>query len=526
MLTACAPRPQVPSPGHINSQQLPESSDISNIPPLIQHKPFVPPPQPSQPLDTYTVTVTNVPVDQLLFALARDAEIDIDIHPNIQGNITLNAIGQTLPHIMQRIAEQIELRYEINANHIKVYPDKPYFRLYKANYVNMNRQTVTEIKVSTQSISKIDDIAEDGQQATSGENDNDSTTHVRNSSDNFFWQSLRQGINALLGHHDSETNSDVIIHAETGIIMINAKHWQHQKIQYFLDSVLDSAQRQVLIEATIAEVVLKNEYQAGIDWKRIAGDYTYEQSLISGRLNNPPFYGIEYANPVSAIGNISAALRLLEQFGNVKVLSSPKIMALNNQTAVLKVVDNVVYFNIDAVPRTEATNLLTGASSVSYVIDTKPKVLPVGLIMNVTPQISENDIVTLNVRPTISRITKYVTDPNPVLAQAGVSNPIPQIQVREMESILQVGNGNIVIIGGLMEDSVEQKTDAVPVLSKLPLIGDLFTHRHDIYSKTELVIFLRPTIIKNASIEADLNQFRHFLPDGQAENYPRTGLNF
>lgn len=528
-MTACAPQPQVPSPGHINTDSLPKKPDISaDIPPPVQQMPFIPPPQPTQTLETYTVTVTNVPVDQLLFALARDAEINIDVHPSITGNVTLNAIEQTLPQIMQRIAEQVELRYEIKDTYVKVFPDLPYQRLYKINYVNMSRQTVTEVKVSTQSISNIENISGEGQSSSTGgqgEGDNDSTTQVRNTSDNLFWQTLTKNIKSLLGSVD-EDNPNVVINAETGIVMINAKHQQHEKIQLFLDSVLESAQRQVLIEATIAEVTLKDEYQAGIDWKRISGDYTYEQSLTSGQLTNSPFYSIEYTNPNSVIGNVTAALRLLEQFGNVKVLSSPKIMALNNQTAVLKVVDNVVYFSIDVVPQTQATNVSSGVTFVNYVVDTEPKVLPVGLIMNVTPQISDTGLVILNVRPTISRITKYVQDPNPELALAGVSNPIPQIQVREMESILQVGNGNIVIIGGLMEDTIEQETDAVPVLSKLPLIGDLFTYKHDTYSKTELVIFLRPVIVKDASLEGDLRQFKTFLPDNQAENYPNTGIKF
>lgn len=528
-MSACAPQPQVPSPGHINTDSLPKKPDISeDIPPPVQQMPFIPQPQPTQTLETYTVTVTNVPVDQLLFALARDAEINIDVHPSITGNVTLNAIEQTLPQIMQRIAEQVELRYEIKDTYVKVFPDLPYQRLYKINYVNMSRQTVTEVKVSTQSISNIENISGEGQSSSTGgqgEGDNDSTTQVKNTSDNLFWQTLTKNIKALLGSVD-EDNPNVVINAETGIVMINAKHQQHEKIQLFLDSVLESAQRQVLIEATIAEVTLKDEYQAGIDWKRISGDYTYEQSLTSGQLTNSPFYSIEYTNPNSVIGNVTAALRLLEQFGNVKVLSSPKIMALNNQTAVLKVVDNVVYFSIDVVPQTQATNVSSGVTFVNYVVDTEPKVLPVGLIMNVTPQISDTGLVILNVRPTISRITKYVQDPNPELALAGVSNPIPQIQVREMESILQVGNGNIVIIGGLMEDTIEQETDAVPVLSKLPLIGDLFTYRHDTYSKTELVIFLRPVIVKDASLEGDLRQFKTFLPDSQAENYPNTGIKF
>lgn len=514
----CAPHPAKPSPGHLNTADVPATAP-EDIPPIVQHDPFVPPPQPTAPVETYSVTVTKVPVDQLLFALAKDANINVDIHPSIQGIVTLNAIEQTLPQILARIAEQVDLRYEITDNHLRVFPDKPYLKLYRVNYVNMSREAQSEVFISTQSISNIEQISEEsGTSSTSstgsGEEDNNSTTRITNTSNNLFWQRLENNINVILSLENIDEQSqetNVIVNPESGIIAIQATHKQHQEIQKFLDAVLESAQRQVLIEATIAEVRLSDKYQAGIDWQRISGDYSYTQSFLGGQLSSSQFYAIEYNNPNSRIGNISATLRLLQTFGAVKVLSSPKIMALNNQTAVLKVVDNIVYFKIEAKPETRATNLVSGDVQTSYTTVTTPRVLPVGLIMNVTPQINENEVVTLNVRPTISRIIRYVNDPNPDLARAGVTNPIPEIQVREIESILKVNSGNIAIIGGLMEDDVEEKTTGIPVLSRIPVLGDLFSYRENNYIKTELIIFLRPTVIKNASLQGDLQPYQRYL---------------
>ena len=247
---------------------------------------------------------------------------------------------------------------------------------------------------------------------------------------------------------------------------IRATHKQHEEIQRFVDQVLANVQKQVLIEATIAEVQLSDQYQVGVDWQAISGSgsFTYKQSFIGANLANPPFYSFGYHNPTSRLGDLSATVRLLEQFGKVKVLSSPKIMALNNQTAILKVVDNIVYFTTDI-------EINDSQNSTRETITTEINTVPVGLVMSLTPQISDNDVVTLNIRPTISRIINFKADPNPILAEAGTVNLIPEIQVREMESVLKINNGDIAIIGGLMEDVIDQKTQGVPVLSKLPLIG-------------------------------------------------------
>jgi general secretion pathway protein D len=526
LLNACAPQPPLPSPGHINTDHISPPKD--EIPPLIQQRPFVPPPQPAPPLETYTVVVDDVPVDQLLFALARDAGLNVDIYPGITGNITLNAIDQTLPQLLERIAKQIDLRYQIDGNHIIISPDLPYMRLYKVDYVNLSRDSKSEVAVSTQIISDINRVGNTGGGSggsTSGENN--STTQITNESNNRFWETLEKNIHAILANHSSNTQNNqpmetnetsVIVNSEGGVITVQATHRQHQEIQTFLDQVLANVQRQVLIEATIVEVRLTDQYQAGVDWQRIHGDFNYNQSLIAGNLGNAPFYSFTYTNPQSKIGNLTASVRLLEQFGSVKVLSSPKIMALNNQTAILKVVDNIVYFTTEVeINETETRSRERFSTEINTV--------PVGIVMSITPQVSENDTVILNIRPTISRIIDYKTDPNPVLAQAGTVNQIPQIQVREIESILKINNGEIAIIGGLMQDTTDQNKNSVPWLSQLPVVGDLFSYRNDQYIKTELVIFLRPIVIKRASLSGDLQDYRVYLPNSsQPDGHAPTGF--
>jgi general secretion pathway protein D len=141
--------------------------------------------------------------------------------------------------------------------------------------------------------------------------------------------------------------------------------------------------------------------------------------------------------------------------------------------------------------------------------------VPIGFVMAVTPQVSDGEQVTLNVRPTISRIIGYVEDPSPALAEADVVSLVPEVQVREVESILKVASGQIGVLGGLMQDTVDKSTDGIPGLSRIPWLGNLFSYRDDSASKTELIIFLRPVVIRQADVNADLRSYQKFLPSEQ-----------
>lgn len=279
----------------------------------------------------------------------------------------------------------------------------------------------------------------------------------------------------------------------------------------------------MLIEATIVEVRLNQNYQQGIDWQYFnqgaAGRAIGQGSSTRSFSVNPTTGAFEATTTnstlPSAIGNtlfslafrrgdFLTAIKLLENFGTLRVLSSPKLSVLNNQTAILKVVDNFVYFQVKSDTSQGQTSTLTN-------LTTTPQSVSVGLVMSVTPQISESNSVMLNVRPTISRITGTKRDPHPSLT---IPNLVPEIQTREMESLMSVNNGDIAVLGGLMQDVVNNNDDAVPGVSKIPFLGNLFTYRNDVTTKTELVIFLRPTVIRDASVQGDYSSFRSNLPRG------------
>jgi general secretion pathway protein D len=493
------------------------------IPDVVRTPSLVVPPAPEEKVELYSVVVQDVPARELLFVIARDAALNIDVHPEITGNVTLNAIDQTLPQILTRIARQVDIRWHLDRPNLIVEMDKPVLRTYRIDYVNITRKSKGEVSVAT-SISTTGSPAVGDSGGGSG-GSNNSTTVLSQESNNTFWATLAANLHAILGESGGAASGgeagaaagagSVISNPESGLISVRATTRQHEEVQRYIDLLMTRSLQQVLIEATIVEVKLGDRYQAGVDWSSLArGGWRFGvvQSLLGSNLVDPPVttMTIDKSGDPDAI---TGTIRLLEQFGDIKVLSSPKVMALNNQTAMLKVVDNKVYFTIDVTPGTVSDGVTTPATYTSTVHS-----VPVGFVMAVTPQVSEGDQVTLNVRPTISRIIGYVDDPNPVLRgdpftlTAAVKNRIPEVQVREVESILKVASGQIGVLGGLMQDTLDKSTEGVPGLSRIPLLGNLFSYRDDSASKTELIIFLRPVVVKQADVNGDLRRFKEFLP--------------
>lgn len=501
-----APEPAPPGDGHLTV----EPAVPSSIPPLVDQVPYVPPPVPAPAEEKYTVVVNDVPIRELLFAVARDAAVNIDIHPGIGGNVTLNAIDQTLPQILERITNQVDIRFQQIDGTYVIAPDTPRIRSYRIDYVNMVRDSDLQMQVSTQ---------------IEAAGSNNSGSNIHSVSNNRFWQTLTANLMALLGEAvpiDAEgklpASDKVIANPEASLVLVNATQRQHRRIQAFIDDVLVNAQRQVLIEATIVEVRLDDRYQTGIDWNLVRQAGTSGLGSALSLVGTPaageiPTLVLNYTDPNKEGLDVSATISLLDQFGDTRVLSSPRIMAMNNQTAVLKVSENRVYFTIEGTIRD--TENSTGLARRETIFTTTAHTVPVGFVMNVTPQINENDVVLLNVRPTISRIIGHVRDPNPSLVLGSgkeIVSEIPEIAVRELESLLRLNNGQIAVLGGLMQDSVFKGANRVPLLSRLPVLGQgLFTGRSNDTAKTELVVFIRPVIVRNPSLRQDLGEYRRFL---------------
>ena len=498
---------------HINEASVASASPPSDIPAIVAPVPLVTPPAPQVEPELYTVVAQDVPIRDLLFSMARDAGINIDVHPDVQGTISINAIEQTLPQILERITRQANIRWSMDSSgNMVVEPDAAYWKNYQVDYVNVARNATTAADVSTAITSGIGE----GGAATGN---NNSSTNMTQSSANNFWPTLSANLSNILGEAaaSGDIASSVVTNPESGVISVLATSRQQAEVATFLESVQTRSLYQVLIEATVVEVDLNDNYQAGVDWSTISrssGGISFSQQVTSPDLAVAPT-SILTLNRRSAPDEVAAIISLLSQFGDSRVLSSPKIMALNNQTALLRVVDNTVYFTIEVEQGTEGG---IGIPQRPTVYTTTVHTVPVGFVMTVTPQVGENDQVTLNVRPTISRIVRYRNDPSPALKQFDVVNSIPEVQVREMESIMKVFSGQVAVLGGLMQDSLDTGVDGVPYLSRLPGIGGLFSYTNEKASKTELIIFIRPVVIKQASLNVDLEAYRSYLPANGVES--------
>lgn len=552
-LAGCAAPPAPPtSKDHLQAPAV----VAGKAPDFVLAPPLPTPPRPTARQEVYSVVVQNVQVQDLLFALARDAKLNVDIHPAITGTVSMNVRDQTLTEILDRIARQVDLRYEIQGRNLSIVADTPFIRSYRVDYPNIQRDATNSISTSTSVAST--GAAPGG--AGAGTGSNASMSEISSKSNNRFWDTLVGNVRDMLTE-TATTPADAAVPApasapvasasaappaaasaapaaaatataggrteltsvmanpESGHLSVRATQRQHERVREFLGRVMNAARRQVLIEATIVEVDLSNRYQQGIDWSLVKPNGTaFDSSFTISPKGSSG--GFQTGGAVSSLSSltltgpsvfkgydITGMLNMLESFGTLRVLSSPKISVLNNQSSVLKVVDNKVYFTITA---TAATSTTTGG-----VTTTTPATytstfnsVPIGLMMSVTPQISESSEVILNLRPTISRITGFATDPNPDLAKSNVVNRIPEVQTREMESVLRVQSGGVAILGGLMQDSRNNNSDEVPLLNRLPLLGNLFKYRDEASKKTELVIFLRPTVLTDPSLDGDFKDFR------------------
>lgn len=643
-LVACALPPQTVSESHITDKL----DSTLRLPPASLEPvrlPALPPaPVARSPEELFNVVVNDVSIKSLLFALARDNQWNIDIHPSISGKVTMSAKNQTLGQLLERIKAQTDIRYEITNNLLRIEPDTPYLISYPVDYVNLLRETSSQISVSSMLganspgggsgstltsttenkfwntlISNVCQIVltanqnrnqrdesqererqrerEDrlrlaldltrglhsapnghaGNRSASDTNPANASHASANAANSLGMASMLEqvltgesnlsGVVALppttsnlmngnrgngtqrvnwgaqLSHLDSTSlqglganagiqcgapqssvsqsvtshrNNPLMVNKESGLLGVNTTSKGHEKVRAFLDRVMAGARRQVLIEATVVEVQLSAAAQSGVNWSQLISSgaakglgVNLSPSTSSLLTSNAATITYNGSNPT--FGTISAAISLLESFGKTKVLSSPKLSVINNQTAVIKVIDNYVYVSIGYTPA--QINATTGVVISPAVYNSTVNTIPIGFVMTVTPQIADSGEVTLGIHPNITRVISTIVDPNPALLTATppITNLIPVVQSREMESILRVQSGEIAVLGGLMQDSDMQTEEGIPGINRGAL-GALTGARSARKTKTELIIFMRPVVIKDSSLNGEYKEYKSQLP--------------
>jgi general secretion pathway protein D len=449
----------------------------------------------------FNVEVVNVPVKELLYALARDAGIDIDIHPEINEKVSLIAKNQSLRQIVARLSNMIPIRVKPHAQRLIVEPDRPYYQRYPVDYLNIQRTLVLKTQIASSLLNQ------PAKGRAAEQESNTSSMLLHGGLENQFWPRLKGAVCQILlstssRWHQSQCNgvldkaerSDVTLYPEVGLLIVHGTQHQQKEVEAFIAEVSHYAKRQVLIEATLIEVELNEGYEAGIDWSLLmGGDMQVTGQLLASNLAIPPFVFFSRAGSHRLQGVIKA----LETFGHTKVLSSPRIMALNNQTAVLKVVNEEVYFTLQI-----KEDFNRDGEVKQQKFESQLHTVPVGLIMNVTPQIAADGMITLHVRPSITSIGGYKDDPAVSLhatkQNAPIKSQVPILQVREFDSMLSIPDQHIAVLGGLIRDDQRVGNESVPFLGRIPLLGGLFQYQNRRKKKSELVIFLRPQVVNYA----------------------------
>ncbi len=307
------------------------------------------------------------------------------------------------------------------------------------------------------------------------------------------------------------------VNRQAGLVSVFAPERLHSKVNDYMTALKRSVSSQVLVEAKVLEVSLTDEFSAGIDWSvafddfggvgfgsQAAGGFVRGILDVDGSLASNSQINFQR-------GDFGAAVDALSRFGTVQALASPRLTVLNNQSAALNVARNVVYFEVE----TELATSDNGAPPVQS-FDTNARTVPEGVLINVQPAIDlDTAQISMAIRPTITSIEGFTNDPNPALAAANVESPVPVVNVQEFDSVIQMNNGQAVILGGLIQDRVQSTRNGVPVLGEVPLFGGLFRNQQDSIQKTELVVFLKATIVQggNSVTPTDKDLYRTFSSD-------------
>ena len=439
------------------------------------------------PFPPLSIKAYDVEINALLTELFKGTEFSFFLNSSIEGRATIQANELPLNVVLDELCNQLQIEYIYKDDTFIFSPIKSYWQSYSLDYVHISKTSVDSIDMQM----SVANAKSQGQKALSN-------TQVKVTAENNFWQSVQRNLENFIVDGSEQK---LVVSPETGTVTVFAPKSQQYAISTYLQKLKTRINRQVMIEATVVEVALNDEFQSGIDWK-IFNSALFNGDEIGLSLTSPlaPIqngYRIETSNALGELTgvlagnlNILASVELLQQFGDSTVLSSPKVMVLNNQTALLKVVNNLVYFTMD-INTTNAT--ATSPSITTY--QTAIHTVPVGFTMSVTPFVGDGAQITLNIRPTISRHIGEVQDPNPDLANAGVSSAVPIIQEKEMSSVLRLQNQQTVIIGGLIEQETSDLKAGLPGTQSMGVLDFLFNQNQSKSSKTELVIFIRPTIV-------------------------------
>lgn len=448
----------------------------------------------------------QVPLSQVFMELARQAKLNISLSPKISGSVFFQAHKQPAIDVIKEICRMAGLRYSVQNKTVRIEPDSLHMKTYNVQFLALTREKKNRISMTTDVFT--------GSDGGFREFDNGSSTLISGDSKVDFWDEFEANLGHMLNPEEEQGGATYTIHRQAGLVNVVANQHQHEQVEQYIKDLLYSSQLQVVIEAKIVEVNLGDEFQSGINWNALKNDFVLQAPLglaTPGAFNS----AVTPAKDVFTIGNrgesLSALASILSKFGTVRTLSSPRVTVLNNHTSVLKVATNRVFFKLNYY-RDMPIDGNPGFERASSQIQT----VPIGLVMVVQPSIDvETGRITMTLRPTISRVISEKEDPAvAILSQSTHVSKVPEVQVRELDSVLQMESGDTIVMGGLMEDRSDDSNSGVPGVKDVPVLGSVFGGRKQDRQMSELVIFIRATVQQDPRVEdADKRVYEKFTQD-------------
>lgn len=447
----------------------------------------------------FDVAVNDMPARDFFLSLMQSAGQNLLVHPEVTGNITFSLSNVNLEEVLAAVRDSYGYDYRRTSYGYQIQPNQAITRTYDLNYLNVQRLGTTDTRVSSGQVTSSDNTGVGvGGTTTSSTSSTVNASQLLTSSNVDFWAEIREVIAMMIG---SEEGNQVVVNPQAGLLVVRAASADQQAVENFLRQAQRNLQRQVILETKILEVNLSDGFQAGINWSFLQGQKGISLggfATTAGGVNIPniPLEGPDGIGGVFGatfdFGNFEGVVQLLETQGDVRVLSSPRISTLNNQKAVIKVGTDE-FFVTDV--STTTTSLAGGTTAPDLDITLTPFFS--GISLDVTPQIDENDQITLHVRPTVSR----VQDQNKSIQLGSADNvfnlPLALSTTRQSDSIVRARSGQVVVIGGLLENRNSNDDSNVPWLSKLPFAGALFQQQRKSLEQTELVILMRPQVVND-----------------------------
>ncbi|WNC72896.1 pilus (MSHA type) biogenesis protein MshL [Thalassotalea psychrophila] len=469
------------------------------------------------------IAANQIPAKDFFSAIVSDSDYSIAIHPDVEGEITLNLTEVTLSEILDIVQDIYGFDIKKTNRIIQVYPAGMRTQTIALDYLFLKRSGLSTTSINSGGVSSNDpNSGSNSQNGNNGSNNNGSSNsnsssngnsqgnsqgqrsginiYTENESD--YWLELEETLQALIGTEDGRT---VIVSPQAGLITVKALPNEIKALESFIEQSQQHLRRQVIIEAKILEVTLNDDYQQGISWAAI-GD------VDSGNVGFTSTGNIAGNGISSVIGgggslalsgtDFSGLITLLSTQGKVQVLSSPRVTATNNQKAVIKVGEDE-YF----VTEVSSTTITGNATTVTPEIELTPFFS--GIALDVTPQINESGEVILHVHPSVTVTTEQLK--SLTFNQEDISLPLAKSRVRESDTIVKAKSGEVIVLGGLIESSKSEIESKTPYLGDIPFLGELFTNRSESIVKKELVILLKPVVIGKETWQDQIKEARSLL---------------